>query len=183
MPIHLSETEILAGLDRVKQAPKDDGLLELIVTRPKVDERVLPNRCEVSFRLGVHGDNWADYCWRTLPDGTPHPDVQVAIINSRILALLAGDKTRWPLAGDNLYVDFDLSHDNLRTGQRLAIGSSLLEITAEPHNGCNKFAERYGKDAVKFVNSPTGKHLRLRGIYAKVVKDGSITVGDRIKKV
>ena len=183
MPIHLSEAELLAGLDRVKQAPQDDGVLELIVTRAREDERTLADRCEVSFRLGVHGDNWADHCWRTLPDGSPHPDVQVAIINSRCIALLAQEKSRWPLAGDNLYVDLDLSRDNLSAGQRLAIGSALFEITGEEHNGCSKFAGRYGRDALKFVNSPTGKQLRLRGIYAIVVKDGSIKVGDRIKKV
>lgn len=174
---------MLDGLDRVKQSPKDDGVLELIVVRPRVDERVLVERCEVSSRLGVHGDNWALGCWRTLQDGSPHPDVQVAILNSRLIALVAREKSRWPLAGDNLYMDFDLSTDNLPAGQRLAIGTALLEIISEPHDGCGKFAERYGKEAVKFVNSPERKHLHLRGIYARVVKDGVVAVGDRVRKV
>jgi len=105
------------------------------------------------------------------------------MINSRSIALLAQEKSRWPLAGDNLYIDLDLSHENLKCGQRLAIGSAILQITEEPHNGCGKFAERYGRAAVKFVNSPMGKQLRLRGIYARVVQDGLLQVGDIVKKI
>jgi len=121
-------------------------------------------------------------CWYKLADGSPDPRAQVTLTNSRCIAMLARDKSRWSLAGDNLYVDLDLSEENLRAGQRLAIGTVVLEITAHPHNGCKKFNERYGGNAVKFVNSPIGKKLHLRGIYAKVVQDGVIRVGDRVVK-
>lgn len=180
---HLSESELLQGLDHIQKAPDDNGVLEMIVIRPKANERVVLEQSEISFKLGVHGDNWAIKCWKTLPDGSPHPEVQIAITNSRSVALLARDWSRWSLAGDNLYVDFNLSDENLRAGQRIAIGTAILEITAHAHNGCKKFQQRYGDEALKFVNSPVGKKLHLRGIYAKVVRDGAIRVGDRITKV
>jgi len=179
----LSEAQLNLGLDHIQNSPNDDGVLEMIVIRPGENERVVLDKSLVSSKLGVHGDNWAIKCWKTLPDGSPHPEVQIAITNSRSIGLLAQDKARWSLAGDNLYVDFNLSDENLRAGQRLAIGTAILEITTHAHNGCKKFNARFGADAVKFVNSPIGKKLHLRGIYAKVVQDGVIQVGDRIRKV
>jgi hypothetical protein len=180
---YLSEADLLAGLEAIRNSPKDQGLLELIVIRPKDLERVVLAECTLSARLGAHGDMWADGCWKTLPDGSPHPDVQITLMNSRCIALLAQEKSRWPLAGDQLYVDLDLSSDNLPVGQRLAIGTAILEITDTPHTGCGQFAERYGKAALKFVNSPIGKQLHLRGIYAKVVHDGQVRTGDSITKI
>ena len=151
--------------------------------RPATDARESLRQCELSAELGVHGDNWAQGCWMSLPDGRPHPDVQVAIMNARTIALVAQDEARWPLAGDNLYVDLDLSAANLPPGTRLAIGTTLLEITAVAHNGCKKFAERFGLEATRFVNSKDGKRLHLRGIYARVARPGTITVGDLVSKV
>jgi hypothetical protein len=180
---HLSEADLFNGLEDIRLSPKDQGTLELIVIRPEVNRRVILKECALSSKLGVHGDNWALGCWKILPDGSPHPDVQVALTNSRCIALLAQDKSRWALAGDNLYVDLDLNDENIPDGQRLAIGSVILEVTNQAHNGCKKFSERFGKDAMKFVNSPMGKQLHLRGIYAKIVKDGTIKVGDIIKKI
>jgi hypothetical protein len=180
---YLTEAELLNGLDDIRLSPKDQGTLELIVVRPEKNKRVILKECAISAKLGVHGDNWALGCWKTLPDGSPHPEVQVAIMNSRCIALLAQDKSRWSLAGDNLYVDLQLGDNNLGCGQRLQIGSTILEITAQAHAGCKKFAQRYGQDAVRLVNSPLGTQLHLRGVYAKVVEDGVIKVGDTIKKV
>jgi len=182
-PLHLTEPQLESGLAHIRQSPPDNGALEMIVIRPRSNERTVLEKCQLSAKLGVHGDDWADHCWKTLPDGSPHPEVQVALMNSRAVALLAQDRARWTLAGDNLFVDLDLSNENLQSGQRLAIGSVILELTPHAHNGCGKFMERYGKAAVKFVNSPVGKQLHLRGIYAKVVQDGLVTVGDRIKKI
>lgn len=180
---HLTRAELDGGLAEIRRSPKDKGRLAGIVIRPGVDERRSLTSVEISPEGGVHGDRWAQACWKTLPDGRPHPDVQVCIMNARTIALVARHEDRWPLAGDNLFLDLELSEENLPPGQRLALGSAVLEITAEPHNACGKFAERYGRDAAKFVNSPEGKRLHLRGIYAKVVQAGTITVGDMARRL
>ena len=182
MARHLALAELEDGLPEIRRSPKDRGVLRAIVIRPEADDRTSLARCELSPELGVHGDNWAKGCWMSLPDGRPHPDVQVTLMNARALALVAQDEARWPLAGDNLIVDLDLSEDNLPPGTRLAIGSALLEITEVPHKGCRKFAARFGVDATRFVNSREGVRLHLRGIYARIVERGVVTVGDPVEK-
>ena len=104
-------------------------------------------------------------------------------MSSRAAALVAGDRERWPLAGDQLYVDLDLSDENLPPGTRLALGSAVLEVTDEPHTGCKKFTARFGLDAMVFVNSPVGRALNLRGINARVVESGTVRVGDAVTKL
>jgi hypothetical protein len=166
------------------RSPKDGGVLELIVVRPAQDARVLLDACKLSTEAGVLGDNWAKGCWKSLPDGRPDPTVQVTIMNSRLARLVMGeDRTHWALAGDQLYAELDLSYENLPVGQRLRIGEAVLEITAELHKGCGKYRERFGGDALKFISSPEGRRLNLRGIYAKVVQAGLVHVGDVIQKV
>jgi len=179
---HLTETEILDGLMEVRKSPQNNGLLEAIVIRPGSEERLRLQQCRLSPEGGTEGDAWARGCWLKLPDGSPHPDVQICIMNSRMINLVAGAKHRWELAGDNLFVDLDLSRENLQTGQLLSIGECVIEITEQSHNGCAKFSQRFGPSALKFVNSPTGKELRLRGIYAKVIKAGEVRVGNLIIK-
>jgi MOSC domain-containing protein YiiM len=183
MTKHLSLEELQGGLSGIARSPKDRGILQSIVIRPETDARIALPQCELSPEGGVHGDNWAKGCWMSLPDGRPHPDVQVTIMNARTIALIAQDQARWQLAGDNLIVDLDLSADNLPAGTRLRVGSALLEITAVPHKGCRKFAARFGVDATRFVNSREGTRLRLRGIYARIVEPGVIGVGDAIEKL
>ena len=183
MARHLALAELEDGLAGILCSPKDRGMLKAIVIRPETDARVSLEHCELSPDGGVHGDNWARGCWMSLPDGRPHPDVQVTIMNARTIALIAQDEARWPLAGDNLFADLDLSGDNLPPGTRLSVGSALLEITAVPHKGCKKFAERFGVDATRFVNSREGTRLHLRGIYAKIVQPGMIAVGDMLEKL
>ncbi len=180
---HRTETEILEGLVDVRKAPSDNGLLEAIVIRPGSEERLGLQRCRLSPEGGTEGDAWARGCWLKLSDGRPHPDVQICIMNSRMINLLAGEKHLWELAGDNLFVDLDLSRDNLQAGQLLRIGKCVIEITEQSHNGCAKFSQRFGSSALAFVNSPTGKQLRLRGIYAKVIEAGDVRVGDLITKL
>ncbi len=180
---HVTFEELTSGLSEICQSPADKGVLKAIVVRPASDDRTSLTECEISPERGIHGDNWAMGCWMSLPNGRPHPDVQVAIMNSRAIELISPNETRRPLAGDNLYVDLNLSIDNLQPGQQLALGSAVLEITEVEHNGCHKFAQRFGTDAVKFVNSDVGRKLRLRGIYARVVQTGAIHTGDLIEKL
>ena len=183
MPRHLTRTELEAGLADILAAPADPGVLEGIVVRPAPGARISLPSCEISLAGGVHGDRWADGCWMSTDDGRPHPDVQVCIMSARCIALIAQDRNNWPPAGDNLFIDMDLSPSNMPPGQRLAIGSAIIEITPVAHNGCDQFIARYGRDACVFVNTGEGKRLRLRGIYARVVQDGRISVGDRVTKL
>jgi MOSC domain-containing protein YiiM len=180
MQLHIPENELFSGLPEIERSPADKGVLEAIVVRPGADKRQRLDTVMLSPKGGVHGDRWAD-SHRDEPDEAV-PTGQVTIINTRAIDLLAGSEERWELAGDNLYVDLDLSRRNLRAGQRLRIGAAELEITDQPHNGCKKFAHRYGTDAVRFVNSARGKELRLRGVYARVVTGGHIRVGDHVEK-
>ena len=175
--------QLEAGLAHIRQSPKNSGVLSLIVRRPREGEReVLPSG-ELDLALGLVGDNWKTRGSRKTPDGTAHPEMQIHVMNSRVIALLGQDQERWPLAGDQLFVDLDLSVDNLPTGSRLGIGSAVIEVTAPPHSGCNKFLARFGPDALTFVNSPTGKALRLRGLNARVIQAGWIRVGDKVEKI
>ena len=183
MARHLDKAELQAGVPRILESPSNDGTLDAIVIRLAEGEREELDSCEMSLQGGMRGDHWAKGCWMSTEAGEPHPDVQICIMNSRCIDLIADDRSRWALAGDNLFIDLDLRPQNLPAGTRLAIGSALLEITDTPHNGCAKFAERFGQAAVVFVNSPQGKAQRRRGIYARVVRDGKVTVGARITKV
>ena len=183
MTQHLSESELTAGLTYIRNSPKDFGKLELIVVRPKDREREILEECRLSLKSGAEGDMWAETCGTRLPDGSPDPNVQITLMNSRCIALLAQEKSRWLLAGDQLYVDLDLSEANLPVRQKLTVGTAVLEITSIPHTGCGLFSERFGPAAAQFVNSPVGKELHLRGIYARVIQDGVVKTGDRIRKI
>jgi len=178
----LTTAELEAGLDAIRQAPKDAGVLELIVRRPQVGVREELTEGELDREQGLVGDGWSTRASTRTRDGSPHPDMQLNVMNSRVIALLAQDKSRWQLAGDQLFIDMDLSEANVPSGTRLVMGTAVIEVTAEPHTGCHKFVSRFGVDAVKFVNSSVGKRLQLRGINAKVVQSGRIRVGDVVKK-
>jgi MOSC domain-containing protein YiiM len=173
----------MAGLEHIRASPKDNGLLRCIVSRPGHGERRDLASCRISFAGGVEGDHWAKRCWKTTADGKPDPDVQICIMNARCIDLIAQERSNWPPAGDNLFIDMDLTPDNAPPGTRLAIGSAIIEITAEPHNGCDNFIARYGRDACVFVNTGEGRSMRLRGIYARVVEDGVVSVGDQVSKL
>jgi hypothetical protein len=180
---HLTMDELEAGLNHIRQSPTEEGRLELIVRRPQVDARELLEEGQLDLVDGLVGDTWRTRGSSRTADGSSHPDMQLNIMNARVIALVAQDKARWQLAGDQLFIDMDLSANNLPPGTRLALGSAVIEVTAQPHNGCQKFVARFGLDAMKFVNSPVGKQLHLRGINAKVVQAGTIRVGDTAKKL
>ena len=180
---HLTMSELEAGLGEIARSPKDNGVLEMIVRRPQVGEREILQEGQLDLIDGLVGDSWKSRSSRRTADGTPHPDMQLNVMNSRVVALVSQDKSRWHLAGDQLFVDFDLTEANVPAGTKLAIGSAVIEVTAQPHTGCSKFVERFGVDAMKFVNGTIGRPLRLRGLNARVVKSGAIRRGDTVRKI
>ena len=172
-----------AGLDEVRGSPQDDGRLDLIVGRPAENHRVLYSAATLDLVEGMLGDTWRTRGSTSTPDGSANPDAQITVMNVRAAGLVAVDPERRALAGDQLFVDLDLSYDNIPPGTRLAIGSAVIEVTAKPHLGCKKFEARFGRDALRLVNSPAGRQLNLRGINAKVVVPGTVRVGDAVRKL
>ena len=166
-------------LDGIREAPSDDGRLEFIARRLGEGEREILDEARLDLDLGLVGDRWA-----ARDDRTPvYMMAQLTLINVRVLAAIESDRSRWPLAGDQLYVDFDLSIENLPPGARLAIGSAVIEASETPHTGCAKFSARFGSDALRWINSPIGREHRMRGMNARVVEAGTVRAGDTIRKL
>lgn len=179
----MDTSELEAGLEGILAAPKNEGVVDLIVRRPRTDEREVLTEGLLTPEEGLRGDDWLSRASRTSADGVPDPETQIALMSSRVIDLLAGDRSRWPLAGDQLFVDIDLTPENLPPGTRLRVGEATLEVSNEPHTGCAKFTDRFGSAAIRFVNSPSGRALRLRGMYARVVEPGTVRPGDAIRKL
>lgn len=180
---YLTPDELQAGLEHIRHSPKDQGELQLIVRRPQVETREVLQEAQLDLVDGVVGDTWKIRGSSRTTDGSSHPDMQLNIMNSRVADLVAQDIARWQLAGDQLYVDLELSYENLPPGTCLSIGTAIVEVTDQPHTGCKKFVARFGVEALKFIESPEGKRLNMRGINAKVVQPGVIRVGDIAKKL
>ena len=181
---HLSAEELAAGLDAIRRSPATDGSVEMIVRRPGEDAREVLEAGELTPDEGLVGDDWKARGSRSTPDGSANPDCQLTLMNARAVDLLAGgDRAAWPLAGDQVYVDLDLSIENLPPGTRLAVGDAVVEVTEPPHTGCAKFSARFGSDALRFVNSPEGRALRLRGMNARVVEPGTVRRGDAARRI
>jgi len=178
----LTVAELEAGLSEICESPRDAGALRMMVRRPQTGAREVLEEGELTLTDGLVGDSWRTRGSSRRSDGSPDPENQLTVMNARVVALLARAKERWGLAGDQLFIDLDLSASNLPPGTRLAIGSAVIEISAQPHTGCKKFQARYGADAIKFVNSPKGRELNLRGINTKVVQGGAVRVGDVARK-
>jgi MOSC domain-containing protein YiiM len=173
--VHYDLSTLEAGIGELRRAPADVGTVELIVRRPAENEREILSDAQLDTGDGMVGDGWLARdgdVWR-----------QVTVMNARAVALLAGPRDRWPLAGDQLYVDFDLSAENLPPGAQVEVGTAILEVSGKPHRGCKKFSARYGLDALRFVNSSTGRALNLRGINARVVRSGVVRAGDTVRKL
>lgn len=181
-PVARSLDVLASALEHIRLSPKDSGVLMLIVRRPQVDAREVLVEGALSLADGLAGDSWRIRRSSRTADGSAHPDMQLNLMNTRVIDAIAGSMTRWPLAGDQLFVDFDLSQANVPAGTRLSIGEAVIEVTNQPHTGCGKFSARFGLDALKWVNSPEGRALGLRGINAKVVTPGRIRQGDTVRK-
>jgi hypothetical protein len=172
-----------AGLGHILESPKDLGTVELIIRRPGVDEREELAQGELDLEVGLVGDSWRSRMGTSMADGSPNPDTQVTIMNARVIDLVAQERSRWSLAGDQFYVDLDLSPDNLPPGTRLRLGSAVVEVSGVPHSGCAKFSGRFGADALRFVNTGTGRDNSFRGINTSVVVPGTVRHGDPIEKL
>ena len=180
---HLNTAELEANLDNIRSSPKNETVLDMIVSRPEEDGREIMTLADLDIEVGLVGDTWQNRPSSRSGDGKAHPDMQITIMNSRVANLVAQDKERWPLSGDQLFADIDLSAANMPPGTRISVGSAILVATDQPHTACKKFAARFGADALKFISSPVGKELQLRGINCKVVQNGEIKPGDSVKKL
>jgi hypothetical protein len=178
---HRDMASLEEGVADIRSAPQDVGTVELIVRRPAPEEREVVVEAQLDPTSGLVGDCWRERGSKATEDGSAHPDMQLTMMGARAAALIAGGHERWALAGDQLYVDLDLSSENLPPGTLLEIGSAEIEITDEPHTGCGKFVSRFGVDAMRFVNTPLGRELNLRGIYARIVTGGRVRTGDPIR--
>jgi MOSC domain-containing protein YiiM len=173
---HATLDDLLAGLDVVRSSPSDRGSVELIVRRPAEGEREVLDHAHLDTEAGLVGDRWH-------LGASPNNDAQLTLMNARAADLFAKSRDRWPLAGDQLFVDLDLGVVNLPAGTRLRVGDAVLEVSAVPHTGCAKFRARFGSDALKLVNKSPGRELRLRGMNARVVRPGTVRVGDAIVRL
>ncbi len=182
-PTHLTAAELEAGLDFIAESPRNAGRLEAIVRRPGVDDREELDEATLDEHTGLVGDSWIVRASSLTSDRSPHPEMQLTLMNSRVIALLAQSRERWALAGDQFYVDLDLGLANLPPGARLQIGEAVVEVTAQPHLGCAKFASRFGRDALLFVNAQERRHLRLRGVNARVIRSGAVKAGDVVRVI
>jgi hypothetical protein len=182
-PVHRSTDDLDAALALFRSAPADVGRVELVVARPAEGEREVLDAGVLTPEQGLVGDNWAARGSRHTDDGSAEPERQLNVINARLSGFVAVHPDRRALAGDQLHLDLDLSTANLPVGTRLALGSAVIEVTEPPHLGCAKFVERFGRDAMRFVNSPVGRELRLRGLNARVVVPGTVRPGDEVRKL
>ena len=181
MPMRPQFVDLDAALELIRAAPKDQGTIELIARRPATGTREIVDRARFSLELGLVGDGW-----RRRPSkktGAPNPEQQVTLMNSRAIAAIAPNRDAWSGAGDQLYVDFDLSAANLPPGTKLEVGTAVLQVSAHPHRGCAKFTNRFGSEVTKWVNSDVGCQLNLRGINTQVVVAGEARRGDTIRKL
>lgn len=183
MEIQFTLEHLQTQLNHIQASPKDSGSVLLIVRRPATEERKIISQGRLVPASGLEGDNWRERGSTSMPDGSANPEAEITLMNTRVIQALTQDETRWALAGDQFFVDFDLSEENIPAGTRLALGSAIVEVSPLPHNGCKKFSARFGVDALKFISMAENKPLRMRGINAKIIQAGEVKQGDLIRKV
>jgi MOSC domain-containing protein YiiM len=182
VPYHRPLADIERFAADMGSSPTDSGIVEMVVCRPATDERRVLEEGMLDTKHGLRGDNW-ETSGTGAPDGRPDPLRQITVMNSRVLASIAGHRDRWQLAGDQLIVDLDLSMDSLPTGTRLQIGNAVAEVTEPPHTGCSKFAGRFGAEALAWANGHIGRQQRRRGMHVRVLESGTVRPGDAIRKL
>jgi hypothetical protein len=182
VPAEPSARDLDQFLDHVLASPRDAAPLELIVARPGPGERVILDEAVLDVTYGLVGDGWLARGSRSTPDRSANPDAQLTLMSTRVLAAIEPDRSRWPLAGDQLHLDLDLSAENLPVGARLTVGTAVLEVTDLPHTGCAQFSARFGADALRWISTPTGRANRMRGMYVRIVTGGTVRVGDIVRK-
>jgi hypothetical protein len=178
--MHRTTEELEARLDEILAAPKDAGPIEMIARRPAENQREIVESAELTTDAGLVGDSWIN---RVDENGDPYFPAQLTLMNARVADAVAVTRDRWSLAGDQIYVDIDISKENLPPGSRIRVGTAVVEISDVPHTGCDKFAGRFGKEALRFANVGVGRDNRFRGVNAFVVESGSVNVGDKITKI
>lgn len=170
------------ALPHVRAAPKDHAPVTGLCFRPGVGQRVFPDHLRLTVAEGVPGDRWRTRPWLRLPDGAPHPAIQVSILPQRVLDLVWRDRTQ-PHPGDPVMADLDTSEENLPVGSLLRVGTAVVRVSDVFNDGCVKWKVRYGAEAKNWITAPGHPALRLRGILCSVEQDGEVRVGDRIVKV
>ena len=170
---HLPLAALEAGLAALPASSPDAGVVRLLLRRHPDGSRETPERVRLTPEEGLPGDGWA----RRPPR---NPEAQLAVMHHGVASLIANGQ---PLGhfGDNLFVELDLTAENLPPGTRLRVGRALVEVTPKPHNGCAKFQQRFGADALRFVQAPATRHRNLRGVYWKVVEAGEVATGAPIQ--
>jgi hypothetical protein len=181
-PVQPPARDLDQHLDHVLASPRDAAPLELIVARPGPGERRVLDEAILDEANGLVGDGWLVRGSRTTPDRSANPAAQLTLMSTRVLAAIEPDRSRWPLAGDQLHLDLDLSEENLPAGTRLTVGAAVLEVTELPHTGCAQFSARFGADALRWISTPTGRANRMRGMYVRIVTGGTVRVGDIVRK-
>jgi hypothetical protein len=172
---HLNRAALVAALESLPPAPRDEGTLALMVARGPMGERALPGDALLTREGGLAGDRWAG-------NGKYGPEYQLATMRLGFARAVANGQPL-QLHGDNLFIDLDVSSENLPTGSRVRVGEALLEVTPQAHNGCKKWVQRFGLDAMQLNLAPEYRNLHLRGIYLRVVDDGRVRCGDRVTVV
>ncbi len=175
--------ELKAALGHIRAAPADGAAVEMLCLRPGYGERRFVDEITVTRDQGIPGERWQTQPWLRLDDGSPHPGIQISILSRRVLDLVWRDRENTVHPGDTFVADMDLSEDNLPVGQILQAGSAHLQVSDVFNNGCVKWKTRYGVPALEWINLPDHRALRLRGILCRVLRDGVIRNGDRLKKL